>query len=228
MAVWWSGRCGGVVCEGAWDGHAQPSVPALGACPPAACCARWAQVVVRDGHPLDALPPPYEELDYVPKAISSGACVRARVCLCLCSSCFAACSNLSGLGMAVFPPAPSPHLMRLPPCRPAAPAGDVPVLSVEYASDGQVTAKTSIGGPVGSSKCGRALAPVNAGGRLPGAASSGGLLGGARLGEGGVGGGRQVALVLLLSCVMAAVAAVASAYQSSLALSRVLDLPWLS
>ena len=30
------------------------------------------QVVVRDGAPLDARPPPYEELDYVPAAIRSG------------------------------------------------------------------------------------------------------------------------------------------------------------
>lgn len=53
-----------------------PRVHQASAAWPIACCQHappLLQVVVRDGRPISEAPPPYEELDYVPAAIKSGA-----------------------------------------------------------------------------------------------------------------------------------------------------------
>lgn len=72
-----------VAVVGAWcDTHGwRHGLPVACALPasaawPLACCQHappLLQVVVRDGRPISEAPPPYEELDYVPAAIKSGA-----------------------------------------------------------------------------------------------------------------------------------------------------------
>lgn len=105
------------------------------------------------------------------------------------------------------------------------PTGDVPLLAVEYAADGEAVVKTSIGVPVHATS----LKHLN-GGRPALDGVSGHAV---QRGSGGPGvatglalpGGRNLPLLLLLSCFMAALAAVAGTGAS---LTRVLDLPWLS
>ena len=85
-------------------------------------------------------------------------------------------------------------------------AGEVPVLSVDYA-DGKAVVKSTVGRPVGGAD---------------GCTAGGGPL----LGRGGVSRSRQLSALLLLSCFMAALAALVGA--SPRALARGLGLPWLS
>ena len=96
------------------------------------------------------------------------------------------------------------------------------MLDVGYESDGIVVAKTAIGGPLSHKGRGdRTLHLHN--GRVDGSGSSSLL---PWLGGGGTAAGRHLPLVLLLSCFVAALAAVAGPAWHG-ALARVLDLPRL-
>lgn len=75
--------------------------------------------------------------------------------------------------------------------------------------------KTAIGAPV--CKQGGARTPLHVSARALGAADGASLA---------LPAGRHLPLLLLLSCLMAALAALAGSYTSSL--TRVLDLPWMS
>lgn len=100
------------------------------------------------------------------------------------------------------------------------------MLDVGYESDGLVVAKTAIGGPL-SPKGRGSRAPHLHNGRVDGSGSSSMLpwLGGG--GGSGTAAGRHLPLVLLLSCFVAALAAVAGPAWHG-ALARVLDLPHFS
>lgn len=100
-------------------------------------------------------------------------------------------------------------------------SGEVPVLSIGFEEDGKVIATATIGAPLGHGKSDSTLRSLNSS-RTP---SSGPVLA-LPLGLGGGGGGRALMPLLLLSCLMAALAAVAGGFQGALA--RALDLPWLS
>lgn len=93
-------------------------------------------------------------------------------------------------------------------------AGEVPVLDVSYQENGDAVVRTSIGGPVAK------RGPVAGAPASPKAARAPPQLG---CGGGGGAGGRTLPMLLLVSCFMAALAAVAGTYPAAL-----LGLPWLS
>ena len=101
------------------------------------------------------------------------------------------------------------------------------MLDVGYESDGMVVAKTTIGGPLSPKSRGRTPHLLN--GRVDGSGSSAMLPWLASSGGSGAAAmaGRHLPLVLLLSCFVAALAAVAGPACHG-ALTRILDLPRLS
>lgn len=116
-------------------------------------------------------------------------------------------------------PAPT---ARPAPCA-AIKSGNVPLMSVGYEEDGKVVARSAIGAPPPGTKL-RGKPLLN--GCTPSVAAAAGSS--PSLQAWGLGGGSRVALLplLLLSCLVAALAAAAGGYQA--ALSRVLPSAWLA
>jgi hypothetical protein len=102
-------------------------------------------------------------------------------------------------------------------------AGEVPVLAVDYGADGEVMVKTAIGTPLAAknghiAKCSHIK---DSSGHLLGSSNAIQSLGSSL----SLPSSRHLPLLLILSCVAAALAAVAGGGSG---LCRVLGLPWLS
>lgn len=201
---------------------------------------------MRNGVPLDCTPPSYEELDYVPAAIKTG--MHAVLLLLVKLDCLLECHCWSGDAADQLSRVRScdrrlsrchrPPQLPVPDPRSTMPlssvllhfffgpgAGEVPVVDVSYAADGQADVRTSIGSPVAArkhlpsaAKGSTAAAVAPAGAPANGRSSGSGTL---VLQAGGAAGGRYLQLLLLASCFMAALAAVGT-YTSMAGLS------WLS